>query len=97
MRVGKFDSKSFDVGCVQCGYSHSHQQVPFACVAQACPVWMRPKGFGFEFAGSRLVWIGPCVWSCVCSSRECATHRALEIVHLCVATLYTSIRATVKR
>ncbi len=28
----KFERKSFDVACVQCGYSHSHQQVPFACV-----------------------------------------------------------------
>ena len=25
-----------------CGYSHSHQQVPFACVVRARPVWMRP-------------------------------------------------------
>ncbi len=34
--------KSFDVACLQCGHSNSHQQVPFACVARVRPVWMRP-------------------------------------------------------
>ncbi len=29
----KFQCKSFDVACVQCGHPHSHQQVPFAGVA----------------------------------------------------------------
>ena len=28
----KFERFSFDVTCMQCGHSHSHQQVPFACV-----------------------------------------------------------------
>ncbi len=28
-----FQCKSFDVACVQYGHPHSHQQVPFACVA----------------------------------------------------------------
>ncbi len=40
-RARKFQRKSFDVGCVQCGHSHSYQRVPFACVARARPVWMR--------------------------------------------------------
>ena len=42
----KFECKSFDVACVQCGYSPSHQQVPFvpfAFVAHARPVWMKPQ------------------------------------------------------
>ncbi len=43
MHTRKLDRFSFDVACVQCGYSHSHQQVPFACVARARPVWMRPE------------------------------------------------------
>ena len=38
----KFQRKSFDVACVQCGHSHSHEQVPFAYVAPARPVWFRP-------------------------------------------------------
>ncbi len=42
-RAPKFERKSFDVACMQCGYSHSHQQVPFTCVARARPVWMRPQ------------------------------------------------------
>ncbi len=29
----KFEHFSFDVACVQCGHPHSHQQVPFACIA----------------------------------------------------------------
>ena len=35
-RVHKFQHFSFDVACMQCmqcGHPHSHQQVPFACVA----------------------------------------------------------------
>ncbi len=39
----KFERKSFDVACVQFGYSRSHQQVPFGCVARARPVWMMPE------------------------------------------------------
>ena len=44
-RARKFECKSFDVACVQCGHPHSHQQVPFACVARARarPVWIGPK------------------------------------------------------
>ena len=30
VQIGSF---SFDVACMQCGHPHSHQQVPFACVA----------------------------------------------------------------
>ncbi len=41
--VREFQNKSFDIACVQCGHPHSHQQVPFACVARVRPVWMRPK------------------------------------------------------
>ena len=34
MRIqSKFECFSFVVACVQCGHPHSHQQVPFACVA----------------------------------------------------------------
>ncbi len=29
----KLECFSFDVACVQCGHPHSHQQVPFACIA----------------------------------------------------------------
>ncbi len=29
----KLERFSFDVACMQCGHPHSHQQVPFACVA----------------------------------------------------------------
>ncbi len=39
----QFECKSFDAACEQCGHPHSHQQVPFACVARARPVWMRPQ------------------------------------------------------
>ncbi len=28
---------------LQCGLSHSHQQVPFACISRVRPVWIRPK------------------------------------------------------
>ena len=42
-RVCKLECKSFDVACVQCGHPHSHQLVPFVCIARARPVWMRPK------------------------------------------------------
>ncbi len=42
-RTRKFQRKSFDVACVQCGHSHSAEQVPFACVAHARPVWIRPR------------------------------------------------------
>ena len=31
--VCKFKCFSFDVACVQCGHPHSHQQVPFPCIA----------------------------------------------------------------
>ncbi len=34
--------ESFDVACVQCGHSHSQQQVPFARVVPVRPVWIRP-------------------------------------------------------
>ncbi len=46
MRARKNKCKSFDVACMQCGHSHSHQQVPFAWVARARarPVWIRPQG-----------------------------------------------------
>ncbi len=44
-RAHKFERKSFDdVAFVQCGHSNSHQQVSFAGVARARPVWMKPKG-----------------------------------------------------
>ena len=36
-RARKFEHFSFDVACLQCGHSHSHQQVPFACVALHVP------------------------------------------------------------
>ncbi len=32
-RARKLEHFSFDIACVQCGHPHSHQQVPFACVA----------------------------------------------------------------
>ncbi len=31
--VRKFECFFFDVASVQCGHPHSHQQVPFACIA----------------------------------------------------------------
>ncbi len=37
-----FQPKSFDVAFVQCGHSPSHQRVPFAFVARARSVWIRP-------------------------------------------------------
>ena len=39
----KFERFSFDVACMQCGHPHSHQQVPFACIARARPVWIGPE------------------------------------------------------
>ena len=35
-----FAGNSFDVACIQCEDLHLHQQVPFACVAPARPVWI---------------------------------------------------------
>ncbi len=32
-RLCKFECFSFDVAYMQCGHPHSHQQVPFACIA----------------------------------------------------------------
>ncbi len=42
----KFERKSFDVACVQCGHSHSHQQVPFSRDVRTRSVWMRQVPFG---------------------------------------------------
>ncbi len=42
-RARKFERFSFDVACLQCGHSHSHQQVPFASRGIARPVWIGPQ------------------------------------------------------
>ena len=39
----KFEHKSSDVACMQCGHPHSHQLVPFALRRVEHPVWMRPE------------------------------------------------------
>ena len=43
-RARKLERFSFDLACVQCGHSHSHQQVPFAWRRVMRPVWIRPYG-----------------------------------------------------
>ncbi len=42
-RARKFEQKNTDVASVQCEHSHWRKQVPFTCVARACPVWMGPQ------------------------------------------------------
>ncbi len=47
----KLECFSFDVACEQCGYPHSHQQVPFACIA-LCIASCILCGLGLNVNGS---------------------------------------------
>ncbi len=57
---------SFDIACIQCGHSHSQQQIPFAYVSAPQAVWIGPKlsntlrfdissGVVLDFADGRVV------------------------------------------
>ena len=48
-RECKFAGTSSHVACIQCGHSHSQQQVPFACAFPLRPVWFGPYSWGCVF------------------------------------------------
>ena len=54
-RPGKFEHFSFDVACLQCGHSHSHQQVPFTCIT-LCVTSHILCGLGLNAGSSVCFW-----------------------------------------
>ncbi len=48
----KLERFSFDVACEQCEHSHWQQQVLFAGITPACPVWIRPRSAAENFFSS---------------------------------------------